>query len=84
MFNIEGLRISPCLNTPFATLLAGVVTYQPSLTRQASYRLPARYNAPAQFLGEEGIQGELVYSFNRKTNIQLNYSTISKYNADSG
>jgi len=42
-------------------LLQGVYTYQPSLSRQASYRMLARYQAPAQFSGEQGLQAELIY-----------------------
>ena len=43
--NVQYRRIEhfPLLVTPFANLLNGIITYQPSLTRQASYRLPARY-----------------------------------------
>lgn len=76
--NLQYRRIEtfPFLVTPFANLLNGFVTYQPSLTRQASYRLPARYNAPAQFNGEQAIQFELNYSFNKSTSVQLNYSDI--------
>jgi len=62
--------------TPYAQLLNGIVTYQPSLSRQASYRMLARYQAPAQFTGEQGLQAELMYSFNKKMNITLNYSDI--------
>lgn len=82
--NVQYRRIEnfPFLVTPFANLLNGIVTYQPSLTRQASYRLVARYNAAAQFNGEQGIQAEVVYSLNRKTNIQLNYSDIKQLNGD--
>ncbi|MFY0643869.1 MAG: hypothetical protein JXR19_05330 [Bacteroidia bacterium] len=82
--NVQYRRIEnfPFLVTPFANLLNGIVTYQPSLTRQASYRMLARYNAPAQFNGETGYQAELVYSFSRKTNIQLNYSDITNLDGD--
>lgn len=58
-------------------LLQGLLSYQPSLSRQASYRMLARYQAPAQFTGEQGIQAEIIYSFNKNTNITLNYSDIT-------
>jgi hypothetical protein len=66
----------PLLVTPYATLLNGIVTYQPSFSRQASYRMLARYQAPAQFFGEEGVQAEIIYSLNKNTTIQANYSNI--------
>jgi hypothetical protein len=59
------------------SLLQGLLSYQPSLSRQASYRMLARYQAPAQFTGEQGVQAELIYSLNKKTNVTLNYSDIT-------
>ena len=59
------------------SLLQGLLSYQPSLTRQASYRMLARYQAPAQFTGEQGVQAEIIYSLNKKTNFTLNYSDIT-------
>lgn len=58
------------------SLLQGFLSYQPSLTRQASYRMLARYQAPAQFTGEQGVQAEVIYSFNKSTALMLNYSDI--------
>lgn len=66
----------PLLVTPYATLLNGIVTYQPSFSRQASYRMLARYQAPAQFFGEQAYQAEIIYSLNKKTTVQANYSDI--------
>lgn len=59
------------------SLLQGLLSYQPSLSRQASYRMLARYQAPAQFTGEQGIQAEIIYSFDKKTNMTLNFSDIT-------
>jgi hypothetical protein len=72
----------PLVVSPYVTLLNGIVTYQPSFSRQASYRMLARYQAPAQFIGEQGIQAEVVYSLNRKTGIQVNYSDIKNLEGD--
>lgn len=69
--------------TPYANLLNGIVTYQPSLTRQGAYRLIARYNAPAQFNGEQGVQFELNYTLNKETNFQVNFSDIRQTDGDS-
>lgn len=66
----------PLTVTPYTQLLDGIITYQPSFTRQAAYRLLARYNAPAQFLGEEAWQAEAIFNINKKNNIQINASDI--------
>ena len=62
------------------SLLQGLLSYQPSLSRQASYRLLARYQAPAQFTGEQGVQAEVIYSLNKKTNVTVNFSDITDLN----
>lgn len=82
--NLQYRRIEhfPFLVTPFANLLNGIVSYQPSLTRQAAYRLVARYNANAQFNGEQAYQAEVIYSFNKKTNVNLNYSDIKRLDGE--
>ncbi|MFB1003540.1 MAG: DUF6029 family protein, partial [Bacteroidia bacterium] len=64
------------------SLLQGLLSYQPSLSRQASYRLLARYQAPAQFTGEQGVQAEIIYSLNKKTNVTLNFSNITDLNGE--
>jgi hypothetical protein len=68
--------------TPNEQLLDGFITYQPSLTRQAAYRLIARYNAPAQDYGEEGIQGDLVWTIKKGRTLSLNYSNIKRLNGE--
>ncbi|PCJ65955.1 MAG: hypothetical protein COA58_07705 [Bacteroidetes bacterium] len=77
--NVQYRRIEnfPFTVSPYVNLLNGIVTYQPSMSRQASYRMLARYQAPAQFTGEQAYQAELIYSFNKATNITLNYSDIT-------
>jgi hypothetical protein len=72
----------PLTVSPYVNLLNGIITYQPSFSRQASYRMLARYQAPAQFLGEEAYQAEIIYSPTKKTSIQANYSDIKKFNGD--
>ena len=66
----------PLTVSPYVSLLNGIVTYQPSFTRQASYRMLARYQAPAQALGEQAYQAEIIYSPTKKTSFQINYSDI--------
>jgi hypothetical protein len=72
----------PLTVTPYTQLLDGIVTYQPSFTRQAAYRLLARYNAPAQFLGEEAWQAELIWNLDKINNIQINSSDIRDLNGN--
>ena len=62
--------------SPREILLSGLMSYQPSLTRQASYRLLARYNAPAQEWGERGFKGGLTFSFKRGRTLSLNYLSL--------
>lgn len=64
--------------SPNQQLLNGLISYQPSLTRQASYRLLARYNAPAQDYGEEGIQAEVVWTIAKGKTLNLNFSKIHR------
>lgn len=62
--------------SPRENLLNGLISYLPSLTKQNSYRLMARYNAPAQELGENGIQGEFTSNINKDTRISFNTSYV--------
>jgi len=66
----------PLRTTPNEQLLNGLLSYLPSLTRQNTYRLLARYNAPAQDLGENGIQGEIDIKPRKGTQITLNGSYV--------
>ncbi|MCC7297423.1 MAG: hypothetical protein IT244_03745 [Bacteroidia bacterium] len=68
--------------SPNEVLLNGLISYLPSLTRQNSYRLMARYNAPAQELGENGIQGELDFKPRKGTQITLNASYVQSLNSN--
>jgi hypothetical protein len=68
--------------SPNESQLSGLISYQPSLTRQSTYRLLARYNAPAQDYGEQGFQGEIIYSINKEMNVELNASDVRKLNGE--
>ncbi|MGB0839978.1 MAG: DUF6029 family protein, partial [Chitinophagales bacterium] len=69
-------------SSPLATFNRGLVNYVPSLTLQNSYRLVARYNAVAQFLGEFGTQAELTYTIKRGLKILGNFSHIRSLDGD--
>jgi hypothetical protein len=79
-FNAQYRRIEnfQLRTSPNDLLLDGLLTYQPSLTRQASYRLLARYNAPAQDYGEQGYQASLVWTIQKGKTMYLNYSNVTK------
>lgn len=68
--------------SPNEQLLNGLISYLPSLTRQNAYRLLARYNAPAQDLGENGIQGEIEFKPRKGTHITLNGSYVQSLNSN--
>ena len=68
--------------SPNELLLNGLLAYMPSLTRQNTYRLLARYNAPAQELGEDGVQGEIDIRPSKKTQITLNGSYVQSLPAN--
>jgi len=68
------LRFQPFLNVQQP--LYGFITYLPSLTRQNAYRLLARYQAPTQDLGENGVQAEWVITPKYGTTFNLNFSDV--------
>lgn len=76
--NVQGRHIDKfsMRTSPNELLLNGLLAYMPSLTRQNTYRLLARYNAPAQELGEDGVQGEIDIRPSKKTQITLNGSYV--------
>ncbi len=61
----------------------GLITYLPSITRQNTYRLLARYNAVAQELGENAAQAEITYkpqtAYFKKhmTTLNMNISVVT-------
>lgn len=54
-----------------------LVNYLPSLTRQNTYRLLARYNAVVQELGENAMQLELTLKPVKSTQININGSLVT-------
>jgi hypothetical protein len=61
---------------PTENLLNGLVSYLPSMTRQNTYRLLSRYNAPGQAMGEDGVQGEIEFKPRKGTQIFFNGSYV--------
>ncbi len=71
--------------SPNEQLNNGLIGYIPSITRQNTYRLLARYNAVTQFLGEESMQAEVMITPKRGTTFTFNVSNVNslKSNGDS-
>jgi hypothetical protein len=69
-------RTSPLETQP--TPNNATIAYLPSLTRQNTYRLLARYNAVVQELGEHATQFEGTFKPNKKWSINLNLSAVMK------
>ncbi len=63
--------------SPVEKGLNGLVNYLPSLTRQNTYRLMARYNAVTQFNDEQTMQADITYSHNDKNTFTLNGSYVT-------
>lgn len=70
-FQTSPLEVSP--SPPNQAL----INYLPSLTRQNTYRLLARYNAVVQFLGENAMQFEVSYKPTKKLQVNLNTSLVT-------
>lgn len=62
--------------SPFETLLNGMIAYLPSITRQNTYRLLARYNSVVQELGEQAFQADFIFTPKRGTTFLFNYSYV--------
>lgn len=64
--------------SPLQILNRGQIAFLPSMARQNTYRLTARYNAATQELGEQAQQLDIMYSPTRKLQFLLNVSNIQK------
>ncbi len=73
------LRVSPLEIAPPPN--NAPVNYLPSITRQNTYRLLARYNAVVQELGENAFQLELTYKPNKNTQFNINTSLVTTLQA---
>lgn len=62
---------------PNTVLLNGIMNFLPSLTKQNSLRLTARYQAVAQELGELGYQANVTWSPAKGYTVTANYSHIT-------
>jgi hypothetical protein len=73
--------------SPLENLNLGMIAYLPSLTRQNTYRLLARYNAVVQELGENAlglefsIKPQTPYFKKHQTTINVNLSVVTAKNS---
>lgn len=63
-------------SNPLDEFQNGLLSYVPSLTRENTYTLLARYNGNAQTQGEHGFQGDVIFTPKRGTTINANFSMI--------
>lgn len=68
--------------SPNETLLDGFIDYLPSLTKQNSLRLTARYQAVAQQLGEFAYQVNATFTPKKGYNFNANFSKITNDSLD--
>lgn len=58
----------------------GLMHYIPPMTRINTYRLPARYAAATQFVGELAFQADVSYRVNKALQLNANFSNITDLN----
>ncbi|MCH2044081.1 MAG: DUF6029 family protein [Saprospiraceae bacterium] len=66
--------------SPLQTLNRGQIGFLPPMARQNTYRLPARYNAATQEIGEQAVQLDILYApiktKDHKLSFLFNFSNI--------
>jgi hypothetical protein len=69
-------------NTPFLQTppIQGPLNFLPPMAKQNTYRLTARFSPQTQELGEQAIQVDLKYKFNKKLSASINFSDIVNLN----
>lgn len=68
--------------SPYESLLNGMIAYLPSITKQNTYRLLARYNSVVQELGEQAYQADFVFTPKRGTTLLFNISHVESLKAN--
>ncbi len=58
----------------------GLLHYIPPMARVNTYRLPARYAAATQFVGEMAIQADVRYRVSKSLSLLANFSNITNLN----
>jgi hypothetical protein len=60
----------------------GLLHYIPPMARVNTYRLPARYAAATQFVGEMAVQADVRYRVNKNLSLLVNFSNITNLDDD--
>ncbi|MCB0521471.1 MAG: hypothetical protein H6577_17145 [Lewinellaceae bacterium] len=63
--------------SPLEAGIRGLLHYIPPMAKVNTYRLPARYAAVTQFIGELGFQADLRYRFSKSFSANVNVSNIT-------
>lgn len=67
---------------PNLTLLKGLINYLTPISRQNTYRLTARYTAPALDISEMAYNLDIRYKFSKALSAYINYSDIKTLEGD--
>lgn len=67
---------------PNLSLLRGLINYLTPISRQNTYRLTARYTAPALDISEMAYNLDVRYKFNKALSANVNYSDIKTLEGD--
>ncbi|MBP7273598.1 MAG: hypothetical protein KA974_07140 [Saprospiraceae bacterium] len=65
---------------PFVQLAQGAINFLPPMSRQNTYRLTARYTPATQEIGEQAVQADVRYKFNKHWSALVNFSNITNLN----
>ncbi len=61
---------------PYALGIQGPINFLPPMAKQNTYRLTARFAPATQELGEQALQLDMRYKFNKKLSASINFSEI--------
>ncbi len=62
--------------TPDALGIQGAINFLPPMAKQNTYRLTTRFSPATQELGEQALQMDVRYHFNKKVSASVNFSDI--------
>lgn len=63
---------------PTATFNRGIINFLPPMSKVSTYRMTTRYVPATQELGEKALQADIRYKVNKKLDVGVNYSDISR------
>jgi hypothetical protein len=63
--------------SPLEAGIRGLLNYIPPMAKVNTYRLPARYAAVTQFIGELGLQADIRYRISKSLSVNVNFANIT-------